>query len=258
MTSKDIKSRKVNIYNKTKELFKKYNKFMIVDMTKISSFQLQFIKHQLKDEIEFLFGKNTTIAFVLKEMGLNEVAKKCFGNIAILFSNSDFNLIRKIFELNKRESHAKVGDIAQKDLWLEPYNTGMPPSMTEFFQALELQTKIEKGSVALITRSQILFEGKKVLPSQANLLKFLNEKPFIYEMKINSVYENNKFYNSNYLYIEDDNIILGLINSFKNLSSLSLGLNLINESTISHQLVTEFNKSIAIGLGLGFELEKLK
>lgn len=258
MSKSDRKSRKQAVYQKTKELFSKYEKFMVIDLTKISSFQLQFIKFQLKGKAEFLFGKNTTIAFILREMKMNDIAEKCKGNVAFLFTNQEFKEIREVIGQNQRQSHAKVGDIAQADLWLEPYNTGMPPSMTEFFQALELQTKIEKGSVALIARAQILFEGKKVLPSQANLLKFLNEKPFIYEMNISDVYENKKFFATDYLYIKDEEIMSGLEKSFNNLAALSLGLETINESTVPHQILKGFNKAVSLGLGLGFDLEKLK
>ncbi|KAF7697478.1 60S acidic ribosomal protein P0 [Cucumispora dikerogammari] len=253
--TKDTKKQK--IYKKTKHLFSTYSNFLILDMTKISSFQFQFIKHQLPSGCEILFGKNTTISFILKEMSLDHIAEKCIGNIAILFCKTPdlFQQIRLIFSLNKRQSHAKVGDIAQGDLFLEPYNTGMPPSMTEFFQALELQTKIEKGTVALISRSQILFKDKKVLPSQANLLKFLNSKPFIYELNILWVYENKTFFKGDYLYIDDEYVLSGIQDSVKALVELSIGLELVNESTVRYEVLKGVAAVKAVGLGLGVDIK---
>merc|ERR1711974_36625 len=258
MTENSNKSPKnMKIYAKTKALFEKYERFLIVDLTKIANFQLQFIKFQLKDKAEFLFGKNTTVAYILREMKLDNIAKRCVGNIAVLFTNESFSEIREVMDLNKREAHAKVGDVSQLDLWLEPYNTGMGPAMTEFFQALEMQTKIEKGTVALIQRSQILFEGKKVLPSQANLLKFLDKKPFTYEMKVLEVHEKGQFFNADYLYISEEERQQTLEKEVGALAAISLELGLVNKATVPHQIMKGFNSSLCLGLGLGIELDKL-
>lgn len=48
--------------------------------------------------------------------------------------------------------------------------TGMDPSQTAFFQALNIGTKIVKGQIELVSEFPILKAGDKVSPSTAVLL----------------------------------------------------------------------------------------
>merc|ERR1712106_753464 len=62
--------------------------------------------------------------------------------------------------------------------------TGLDPAQTSFFQALNIATKINKGSIEIINDCKVLFEGVKVGTSEAALLTKMGIKdPAAYAAK---------------------------------------------------------------------------
>lgn len=78
---------------------------------------------------------------------------------------------------------AKAGAVAQVDVALLAGPTGLEPTQTSFFQALGIATKINKGSIEIISNVQLCTKGLKVGPSEAVLLGKLGLKPFAYGRK---------------------------------------------------------------------------
>ena len=67
---------------------------------------------------------------------------------------------------------AKAGAVAPKDVYLQAGNSGLEPSSTSFFQALNIQTKIVKGSIEIVSDFHICKVGERVtLSAQALLSK---------------------------------------------------------------------------------------
>ena len=62
---------------------------------------------------------------------------------------------------------AKAGVIAPIDVKLPAGATGLDPSQTNFFQTLNIPTKIVKGSIELTTEQTVCQQGKKITASQA-------------------------------------------------------------------------------------------
>merc|ERR550525_488446 len=85
--------------------------------------------------------------------------------------------------------------------------TGMDPSQTSFFQALNIGTKIVKGQIELVSEFKILHVGEKVSPSAAVLLAKLNIKPFEYQMSVKSVFAGGSVFDAAVLDIKDDALI---------------------------------------------------
>jgi len=54
----------------------------------------------------------------------------------LIFSNGDLGDIKECLDLEVRESPAKPGMLAPKDVWVEIGPTGLDPRQTEFFQNL--------------------------------------------------------------------------------------------------------------------------
>lgn len=73
---------------------------------------------------------------------------------------------------------ARVGTIAPNDVHVPAGVTGMDPSQTSFFQALGIATKINKGTIEIVSDVHLIKTGDKVGPSQATLLVKLGVKPF--------------------------------------------------------------------------------
>merc|ERR1712048_930429 len=142
-------------------------------------------------------GKNTMIRKALSigaerhpDAGLDKLRGGILGNIGFIFAtNCTLDDIRGVLEKHRRLSAAKSGQVSMVDMNLPSGPTGMDPSQTSFFQALNIGTKIVKGQIELVSEFPILKTGEKVSPSAAVLLNKLAIKPFEYGMEVRQVYQ---------------------------------------------------------------------
>ncbi|GJW43669.1 60S acidic ribosomal protein P0 [Tanacetum coccineum] len=68
----------------------------------------------------------------------------------------------KVWRNGKVGAPARVGLVAPVDVVVSPGNTGLDPSQTSFFQVLNIPTKINKGTVEIITPVELIKKGDKV------------------------------------------------------------------------------------------------
>merc|ERR1712039_716644 len=102
---------------------------------------------------------------------------------------------------------AKAGQIAQCDLSLPAGPTGMDPSQTAFFQALNIGTKIVKGQIELVTETPVLKAGERVSPGGAVLLGKLGIKPFEYGMEVDQVFQDGSVFTAAVLDIKPELLV---------------------------------------------------
>jgi len=60
------------------------------------------------------------------------------GNINLIFTNGDLGEVKDILDKEVRESPAKPGMLAPKDVWVPKGATGIDPKQTSFFQTLQI------------------------------------------------------------------------------------------------------------------------
>lgn len=73
------------------------------------------------------------------------IIKQLKGNTNLIFTNGDLAEVKEMLDLEVRESPAKPGMTAPKDVTVPVGPTGLDPKQTAFFQTLQIQTKIVKG-----------------------------------------------------------------------------------------------------------------
>merc|ERR1719361_3208402 len=132
------------------------------------------------------------------------------GNVGFVFTKGDLNDVRTAIADNKVKAPARAGAIAPLSVVVPKQNTGMGPEKTSFFQALNIQTKITKGTVEILNDVKLLDEGDKVGPSEAALLNMLNISPFSYGLAIERVYEAGTVYDPAILDINDEDLCSSL------------------------------------------------
>ncbi|QQP36895.1 60S acidic ribosomal protein P0 [Caligus rogercresseyi] len=66
-------------------------------------------------------------------------------------------------------------------------NTGLGPEKTSFFQALNIPTKITKGTIEIVQDVHLIKSGDKVGMSEATLLNMLKISPFSYGLVVEQV-----------------------------------------------------------------------
>merc|ERR1712087_235378 len=109
--------------------------------------------------------------------------------------------------------------------------TGLDPAQTSFFQALNIPTKINKGSIEIINDCEVIKEGNKVGSSEAALLAKLNIKPFEYGLVVHYIYEGGVF-DPSVLKITDKLLMDKWMAAVGQVAALSIGANFLTEASV--------------------------
>eukprot|EP00866_Antonospora_locustae_P002430 jgi/Antlo1/2430/2569 len=255
------KERKEFLFQQTAEIFKKYDKFLVVQMDNVTSSQLQACKKAWRGKCEFVIRKNTAMRKALNDCfkdnpRYKDVMSAIEGNVAFILTNDDVGFLKKIIEENQRKASAKTGAIAQKDLWIEPMITSMDSEKAPYFQALGISYKITRSKLEIISRIKVLEEGVKVGPAQTNLLSLLDIHPFIYEMKIRLIYENGSYYEPWIIDVKREDIIEKCKKTIERVASLSLATEVLTKASVPYLLINCARNSIAIAVATNFKLRE--
>merc|ERR1719215_2254526 len=139
--------------------------------------------------------------------------------------------------------------------------TGMDPSQTAFFQALNIGTKIVKGQIELSTEFPILKMGERVSPSAAVLLGKLNIKPFQYGMEVDQVFQDGSVFAAAVLDISDSVLIQKFMAGIANMAAFSRELGIPTEAGLPHAFGNAFRNIAALVADIDFtfkEVEEVK
>ena len=97
-------------------------------------------------------GKNTMIRKCIREYCERKgddtwmaLAEKMIGNVGVIFTTGEMGDVKEKIKEFVVPAPAKAGAVAQVDVVVPAGPTGMEPSQTNFFQTLNIATKINKG-----------------------------------------------------------------------------------------------------------------
>merc|ERR1711920_400933 len=139
--------------------------------------------------------------------------------------------------------------------------TGMDPSQTSFFQALNIGTKIVKGQIELVSEFPILKIGDKVSPSAAVLLNKLSIKPFEYGMEVQQVYQDGTVFDAAVLDIKEEVLIQKFMAGIANMAAFSREVGIPTEAGLPHAFGNAFKNVASLVADIDFtfkEVEEVK
>jgi len=180
------------------------------------------------------------------------------GNIGFVFTNNDLNTIRKVVLENKVPAAAKQGSVAPIDVMVPPGPTGLDPGQTAFFQALNISTKIARGSIEIINPVLLIKASEKVSASHVALLSKLNIMPFFYGIKVTHVYESGSVYEASVLDLTKDDLYAKFFAGVRKIAALSLAIGYPTVASVPHVLGGAFRKLLYVGAGAGYEFKEAK
>jgi len=266
MGREDRATWKKNYFVRIVKLFNEYPKALIVGVDNVGSKQMQEIRHAMRGHGEILMGKNTMIRKAIRghlgEMPqLERLLPYIVGNIGFVFTQDDLGEVRKKLLENKRGAPAKAGAMAPCDVKLPPQNTGMGPEKTSFFQALQIPTKISRGTIEILNEVFLIKTGEKVGASESALLNMLNIQPFSYGLIVQQVYDNGSMYTPEVLDLSMDELRIRFQQGVRNIAALSLGISYPSVASVPHMVANAFKNLLAVAAvtEISFkEAEKLK
>jgi len=251
MVKVDKQTWKANYFTKITRLFDEYSRCFIVGADNVGSKQMQEIRMALRGHAEVLMGKNTMMRKAIRghlenNPALEKLLPHIVQNIGFVFTNEDLVDIRDKLLDNKKRAPARPGAIAPLPVVIPAQNTGLGPEKTSFFQALQIPTKISRGTIEIVNDVQLLKEGDKVGASEATLLNMLNISPFTYGLQVQQVYDQGTVFSPKVLDITDDDLMVTFQTGLANVAAVSLAIGYPTVASLPHSIVNGFKNLLAI------------
>jgi len=251
MVKEDKTTWKSNYFQKLIALLDEYPRCFMVGVDNVGSKQMQKIRIALRGHGEVLMGKNTMMRKAIRghlenNPALEKLLPHIRGNVGFVFTKGDLTEIRQIIVDNKVAAPAKAGAVAPIPVMIAPQNTGMGPEKTSFFQALNIPTKISKGTIEILNEVKLLSAGDKVGASEATLLNMLNVSPFTYGLLIEQVYDSGTVFEPSILDITDDDLRKRFMEGVVNLACVSLAIGYPTVASAPHSIVNGFKNLLAV------------
>jgi large subunit ribosomal protein LP0 len=257
------RARKERYADKLRKFLHEYKNALICTVDFVGSNQMQQVRAALRGKAEILMGKNTVIRKIVREEAaanpkLLELLPLVQGNIGFAWTNGKLGDVRKLIVSNKVPAAAKTGNYAPEDVIIQAGPTGLDPGQTSFFQALNISTKIARGSIEIINKVVLVKKGERVTASHVSLLSKLDLKPFSYGIKVTNVYENGAVYKSEVLDLSQDDLMNKWLRGVRHVAALSLAIGHPTAASLPHSIANAMKKMIAICIEVDYTFEAAK
>lgn len=253
MVKEDKSTWKSNYFLKITQLFDDYPKCFIVNADNVGSKQMQQIRQALRGKAVVLMGKNTMMRKAIRgHLDSNPALEKLLpcikNNVGFVFTREDLSEVRTLLVANKVQAPARAGAVAPLDVKIPAQTTTLGPEKTSFFQALQIPTKITKGTIEILNEVFLIKEGEKVGQSESTLLNMLNVSPFTYGLVVENVYDSGTVFSPEVLDITDDQIRKSFLEGVRNIAAVSLAISYPTVASAPHSIVNGFKNLLAIAV----------
>jgi large subunit ribosomal protein LP0 len=258
------KEKKTEYFEKLHKLLQDYNRILIVLCDNIGSAHMQRIRRELRGKAILLMGKNTMIRKVIRtHLDSNphweSILPWITGNIGLVFTNDpDLKKIRDICLASKVPAAAKAGIKAPADVIIPKGVTTLEPTKTSFLQALNIASKINKGTIEILQDVHLIKKGEKVGSSEATLLQMLDIRPFEYGLQMIAVYDEGATADASIIDMSDDVILSKLSIGIGNVASLSLGIHFPTLASFPHVVLNGYKNLLSIAIGTDYVFDQAK
>jgi len=232
-------------------LLDSHTKIFIVHCDHVGSKQMQDIRKSLRGHATLIMGKNTMMKKVLNQKikenpKLESLIPVVKSNVGLIFTDGELSEMRDLITSNRVPAAARTGVIAPVAVMVPAGPTGMEPGMTSFFQALNIPTKIAKGSIEILNDVNLIQPGEKVGSSEVALLQKLDIKPFTYGLEIMNVYDDGSVFEPSVLDITDQDLLAFFAAGVRNLASVGLAIGYPTLASLPHSFANAFKNLLAV------------
>lgn len=234
-----------------------YDKVFVVGVDNVGSQQMNSTRKSMRGKAEILMGKNTLMKKVLADfMEANpdhfyaNIEHKMSGNVGFVFTNYDLPKVRDLILANRVPAPARVGAVAPMDVIVPAGATGCDPGQTNFFQVLQIPTKIVKGQIEITTSVNLIKTGDKVGSSEAALLQKLNIRPFSYGLSIDCVFDHGSIFSPAVLDIDEAYLGSMFSMALSKIAAVSLEIGYPTQASLPHSIGNAFRSLVAVTVNL--------
>jgi large subunit ribosomal protein LP0 len=251
------KDKKKEYFEKMTRLLSTYDKVFVVGVDNVGSQQMNSTRKAMRGKAEILMGKNTLMRKVLSDfLEANPghfyaaIEEKMTGNVGFVFTNFDLPKVRDMILANRVPAPARVGAVSPVDVVVPAGPTGCDPGQTNFFQVLQIPTKIVKGQIEITTPVNLIKSGDKVGSSEAALLQKLNIRPFSYGLSIDVVFDHGSFFSVKVLDIDEAYLTSQFSLALSKVAAVSLQIGYPTQASLPHSIGNAFRSLVAVTVNL--------
>lgn len=113
---------------------------------------------------------------------------------------------------------------------------------------LNIPTKINKGTVEIITPVELIKKGDKVGSSEAALLSKLLIRPFSYGLVVISVYDNGSVFSPEVLDLTEDDLLNKFANGVSIVASFSLAISYPTLAAAPHMFINAYKNALSVAV----------
>lgn len=260
---KTKKQKKGEYFEKLIGYLEEYPNVLFVTCDNIGSAHMQKIRKTLRGKGILLMGKNTMIRRAIRSnISRNTLWENLlplvYGNVGMVFTKEDLTEVREVVQSLRVPASAKAGTFAPKDVFVPKGVTTLEPTKTNFLQALNIASKINKGQIEILNDIHLIKKGERVGSSEATLLQMLDVRPFEYGLYVTQVYDNGCVYGADVLDLRDSDIITKFANAVSEVAALSLGLQFPTLAAFPHVVLNGFKNAAAIAVETEYDFEQVQ
>jgi large subunit ribosomal protein LP0 len=263
MVKEDRSTWKAKYTMRLTQYLDEYPRVFVVGADNVGSRQMQKIRMSLRGHGVLMMGKNTMMRKTIRgqisrNTNLEKLLPHVYENVGFVFTKEDLSSIREKILDNKVAAPARAGAIAPVDVSIPAQVTNLGPEKTSFFQALQIPTKITRGTIEIINDVHLIKIGEKVGASEAALLNMLNISPFSYGLIIRQVYDSGSCFEPAILDIKPADLRAKFVQGVQRLAAFSLGINYPNQASAPHLILGGFKRLLALAADTDIEFEQAK
>jgi len=255
-TTRQVAKRKLDIVANLKELITSYQTIGLIQMESIGASTVQKLRADLRERAKIVAAKNTLMKRALLDSGIDGselLSEYVKGPAAFLFTNDSPYQIANYLDKNMVKAPAKTGQISPISVTIPKMNTGfLPGAVISELNSVGLPTRIEEGTVAIPSDTQVLEPGDRVSTTLASILSRLGIEPFLVGLSLDVVLENGEIIGHEDLVVDFDAYRNNLIFAHQSAMNLALEAGIINSDTALLVIAKAKRNALALATAIGY------
>jgi len=245
------KEKKLVYFDRLVALFAAHTKVLVVKIDNLGAAHLTKVRKQLRGTATILMGKNTQMRKAIRD-NLSRNPKwaallpAIIGNVGLVFTNGDLAGVRNSLVALRVPASAKAGMVAPQAVLVPKGQTTLEPTKTSFLQALNIASKINKGTIEILNDVSLIKAGDKVGPSEAQLLQMLDIRPFTYGLEVVNVYDDGACFEAKVLDLKDADLLKAFGQGVAQVAALSLGTGQATVAAFPHVVLNGYKNLLAV------------
>jgi large subunit ribosomal protein L10 len=210
-----------------KQLVEKYPVVGILDLFKMPSRQLQYIRRDIRDNVLVKMCKKRVTLLALKDIkgkeGIEKLNEFTPREPALIFSEMDPFKLFKTLKKSKSRGYAKPNDIALDNIIITAGPTALPagPAIGEL-QRLKIPAMIKEGKIHVREDFVVAKKGEAISDQLANVLKKLDIQTVEIGIDVLALWENGIIYRKDVLDVDESFYINNIRNAYIHALNLSV------------------------------------